>query len=427
MSETTVDDKKDETNSATNSDSPPDYYGFAKTLGGSLLMIAQIITLGSVGLYICKIAQANILPDNLEQQPFSSDLRIPKDIPINMNILKQYPLFGFNILADDVPTTSQKATFNNLDMLSNYNKGIIGALRKRAKGSNIMLYYSTIFNECTSWNNWIINNLFIVLNKTLPEWVIMSLFGKYFIAAFLPFIIVLNHILSIISHVVNLPQMFRRKRGQLSGALALLVGKAFSTDSRVEWQSEDDISFFGISSWSNWFFLMLWGYPILLISTIVLPIVLTAYSIISPLFATYKLDGEKRTEPNTFFEFIKGVFAGHQVFIRFLFTFAVLAAIKPNLGKIANPAYGATLVGLLISIFMFNFFQSTHDPSNKTQTPGEVSYNQANVMPKGVANIKLRTMKINKTKQNAQDAINSGKELANHGKEFVKDVFFNKK
>ena len=425
--ETAIDDKKDESNSTTNSSSPPDFIGFAKTLGASLLTIAQIVTLGSVGLYICKVAQANLLPDNLSQQPFSSDLRIPKDIPVNMNVLKEYPLFGFNVLSSEVPISSQKATFNNLDMLSTYNKGLIGALRKRAKGSNIMLYYSTIFNECTAWNNWIFNNLFLVIHKTLPEWMIMSIFGKFFIAAFLPVIMMLNHVLSIVSHVINLPQMFRRKKGQLSGALALLVGKAFSTDSRAEWQSEDEISFFGISSWSNWFFLMLWGYPILLISTIVLPVILTAYSIISPLFATYKLSGENKKEPNTFLEYMKGIFTGHQVFLRILFTYAVLAAIKPNLGNIATPAYTATLIGLLLSIFMLNFFQSTHDPSNSTQTQGEVSYDQANVMPRGVANVKARTMKINNIKRNAHDVINVGKEIAEQGKEFAKDIFFNKK
>ena len=81
-----VDSKKSETSSSS-SISGSNYKGFITTMGKSLLNIAKIITLGAVGLYICKVTQANLLPDSLDQTPFGTESRIPKVIQVNMNVL----------------------------------------------------------------------------------------------------------------------------------------------------------------------------------------------------------------------------------------------------------------------------------------------------------------------------------------------------
>jgi hypothetical protein len=91
-----IDSKKNANNSSTPS-SGPNYRGFATTFGKSLLTILKIIALGSIGLYICKVAQSSLLPDNLEQTPFGPNIRMPQHIPINMNIMQEYPFHGLKL------------------------------------------------------------------------------------------------------------------------------------------------------------------------------------------------------------------------------------------------------------------------------------------------------------------------------------------
>jgi len=405
-------DSKKEVKSSSSSISGSNYKGFITTMGKSLFNIAKIITLGAVGLYICKVTQANLLPDNLDQMPFGSESRIPKVIQVNMNVIKEYPFHGLKFWADDVPTTSQKAIFNNKELIKSYNDGIVGALKKRAGSSNIMLYYSKVFNNCAAWNNWLINNCFLFLNSYLPEWTIITLLGYLLLTVIMPALLMVNYFLSVISHIINLPQMFRRKGGTLSGLLAIFIGKNIS--SKSDWQSEEDISYFGLGSISNWFFFGLWVYPMFMICTIVMPILMTAYAVITPLFATYRLSGEKKDEPNSFMEFVKGVFVGHKVLIKILVTFAIFASITQNLQSIYPAAFAATIIGVLFSALVLNFYQSPIDESDKTQTNGEASYKQAIIMVNGVetAGHKAKEM-IHKGKKMAEEAYSTGKELWN--------------
>lgn len=408
-----VDSKKEESNSTTSSSkSSANYIGFFTSLGKSLLNITKIVALGAVGLYICKISQANLLPDNLEQKPFGPDSRIPEAIKISMNVVKEYPFHGLKFWSDidSDKITSQKAIFNSKEFLNSYNDGLFGSLKKKASSSNIMLYYSSVFNDCISWNNWLINYLFIFMNTYLPEWTIITLLGYFFFVAFLPILMLLNYFVSILTHVMNLNQMFRTKGSQFSGLLSWFIGK---TNSQANWQPEDDIKYFGFGTFSKWFFFFLWAYPIFLIATIVMPIVVTFYTIFSPLFATYKLEGDNKSEPNTFLDFLKSVFMSHKVLIKIFVTVAIVAAIGTNLQSIYAPALGATIVGILFSALALNFYQSPIDTTDKTQTPGVESYKQAPII-KGVELMGHKTKQmLNKGKQFASNVTSTAKNLLN--------------
>ena len=144
-----------------------------------------------------------------------------------------------------------------------------------------------------------------------------------------------------------------------------------------------------------------------------MPIVSSLYTIISPLFATYKLeepDG-KTTEPKTFFDFIKSVFTSHKVLIKILVTVAIFAAIGTNLQSVYAPALGATIVGVLFSALALNFYKAVADDT--TQTPGVEPYKQAPII-KGIELMGHKTKQmINKGKKFASNVTTTAKDLLN--------------
>ena len=325
-----------------------------------------------------------------------------------MNVMQEYPFHGLKFWATPEGITSQKSVFNNKAFLGTYTNGLVGSLNKKASGhSNIVLYYSQVINDAIVWNNWFVNYVFSFLNTYLPEWTIITVFGYLFLVVLLPGLTVLNFGASIISHVMNLPQMFRRKGGTSSGLVQWFLGiKTTST----KWQPEEDIEYFGFNTLSHWFWMCLWGYPIFLISTIVMPLVLTFYTIISPLFATYSVVGDdlNKNEPKGFSAFVKSVFSTHKVLIKILVTIALLHALIKNL-KSDMIIIVATIIALIFSALKLNLYQTQIDKIHG-QTDGTVSYKQAQVT--SISQVMDTTTSIkNKAKQVASNIISTGKQM----------------
>ena len=80
-----IDDKKENTESNL-----PDFKAFIKNYTSSVIVTIgiYIFIIGGIGLYTAKVAQSNILPDNIELEPYTNFARVVKDITIYMNIVK---------------------------------------------------------------------------------------------------------------------------------------------------------------------------------------------------------------------------------------------------------------------------------------------------------------------------------------------------
>ena len=114
----------------TNSSSkPPNYAGFFSGLvTNSIQILISFVLVGSIGLYTCKVAQANVLPDNISFQPFGNKIKDVEEIPININVVKVYGLNGLGMFLGQKPkkVESTKIVFNNKQILAQYEKGLIG-------------------------------------------------------------------------------------------------------------------------------------------------------------------------------------------------------------------------------------------------------------------------------------------------------------
>ena len=121
-----------------------------------------IFFIGSLGLYTTKVAQANILPDNIELAPYTVIDRIVKDIPIDINIMRP------SYLSETKDILSQKAIFNSQEYLDSFNKSFLCSLKKNAEnpnggGSNASLYFYYVFDNIVAKNFLVMNTIFVLV------------------------------------------------------------------------------------------------------------------------------------------------------------------------------------------------------------------------------------------------------------------------
>ena len=107
-----IDEKKaEETGSSTTS---PDFKGFISNYLSSIIFTIgiSIFIIGGLGLYTTKVAQANILPDNIELAPYTVfDRIVDSKCSVDINVMRP------NFFSENKETLSQKAIFNSQEYL----------------------------------------------------------------------------------------------------------------------------------------------------------------------------------------------------------------------------------------------------------------------------------------------------------------------
>ena len=199
-----IDEKKGNTESKL-----PDFKGFIKNYISSIIITIGLSTflIGGLGLYTAKVAQSNILPDNIELEPYTGFSRIVEEIPIDINIIRQ------GIFADNKNSISQKAIFNSKEYLDSFNGSFLCTLKKYAKPeglfSNGPLFFSKVYDSIISANFYAINSIFFKLNY-LPEPVIMILYGLFGILIFMVMYF-FNYCLTVFYYFVHIQELFRNE------------------------------------------------------------------------------------------------------------------------------------------------------------------------------------------------------------------------
>ena len=298
----------------------PDFKGFAYNYITSIIFTISIsiFIIGGLGLYTTKVAQANILPDDIDLAPYTVVDRVVNDILIDTNIMRQ------TFWSDNIDTVSQKVKFNSQEYLDSFNNSILGSIKKRADPvlglfANAPLFFSTVYDNIVTKNFLAINTIFFYLSY-LPESIIMLLYGFFGIFLWLA-LYFFNVCISIFYHFINIPQLFRE-----------------APKNSKQWEAHDNISFFRRDKILLFFFIWL---PIGLLSTFIVPIFFTLYSLITPLFASYKI--QKTSKSNGVIDFIKNNFAYKKLFFFILATISLISNGTKYLGS-------NSLIGILFAI-----------------------------------------------------------------------------
>lgn len=340
-----IDEKKEPDVSQIN------YKGFISNYITSIIFTIgiSVILIGSLGLYTTKVAQSNILPDNVTFEPYTGIAREVQEIPIDMNIIKD---ITWNLNVHNI--VSQKAYFNESQYLNKFKHtltgNVLGYLKSIATpssgiASNAGLYFSNIYDSLMAKNFGFINSFFLCLSY-LPESVIMLVYG-FFGMFFWLGLYFFNFFTSILYHVIYIVRFFR---SSLSG-------------DATKWEASADSSMFGFNKIGKWFlFIMLWWW-VALISIFITPLITTLLALISPLQTNYRLDKDSKKYLGVF-DFIKDTIVYKKSFIVVLSTVSLLYNATKYLG--AQSLIGV-IIAIIIAYFIGLYSQHIPDTNNVTE------------------------------------------------------------
>ena len=359
MSSSAIDNKRagySVTTSAVDDSTDDSKPNFKKFITGWLYDIAVpigvgVIVIGSIGLYMSKVAQSNILPTDLQYQPFTNikDPSVNTNHQVDINTLKYRGAGGFGYWQNSTEY-GQKVDFspmNNkiIDFLRDKSllfKGPQDKKDKKANFSNFYLYFSQVVNYMISSNNLIINLCGSFINTHLPEWSIQLLYPFFFI----PMCFGLgfyNLIVSIIAHFSLWKQWFRKPMAGSWGAAT------------QEWEADDEISVLGSILSGHWW--GVFGLPasIWISGFFIMPFFATAYNIFNPLFAQYKEVIGKKSDQG-FGSFIKNVFIYKRPLIMILGTLSLLINASSSLGDVyfTGAIIASIIAGYFIQIYTYS-------------------------------------------------------------------------
>jgi hypothetical protein len=326
-----IDEKKaEESGTSTTS---PDFKSFAVNYTYVLIfgIGIGIFVIGTLGLFTTKVAQANILPDNIDLAPYTVIDRNVKEIPIDINIVKPITIFPPSFFPDSKECLSQKAIFNSREYLDSFNNGFLCSIKNSADPNagffaNGSLYFSNVYDNIVSKNFLIMNTIFFYLSY-LPESLIMLLYG--FFGIFLWILLYFaNLVISICYHFANIPQLFRTN----------------SEQNDKQWESMENVSLFRFMKLILFFFV--WGW-IAFFSALITPAFFTLYGLISPLFASYKIEGTKGS-------YGLGSFLWSTLYYKKLFFFilATVSLFNTGIKYLGNNSIVAISIAVLFAFFM---------------------------------------------------------------------------
>jgi hypothetical protein len=348
-------------NSEKSNDESPNYGKFISRLCiYTIYILITFLLIGSIGLYICKVAQANVLPDNLNYLPFGDKVKEIPEIPINSNIIKVFGLMGFGRILGQKPIKeeSTKIVFNSKEILKGYENGILGVINSLKsnpeRASFFGLYISDLLSSIIATNNLIINYLFGIINKYCSETIIL-LFFPLLLLFLIIFMIISNIFFCFFYQIKNFSDFFMNKNVK---------------NNTVTWTEP----FTYLRPWRA-FLLLLYCFFLFFPIIGFIPFFTTFYSIFSPLGLIANIyNTDKKISFGTF---LKDVAIYKSQFFLILFTFGLLYQSSNYLG---SDGFIGCLVGILIVNFvlhLYNPFSSNND--NQSITPGIVSSDQAKV------------------------------------------------
>jgi hypothetical protein len=185
MSDTSaIDEKRNETSGTPNSDYLIDIKNFIVSIIATLIVIILYFSLGGLIIFVCKLAQSNILPTDTRCYPYTDSK--PEIKPIQTNVFTTY----------QEPQVSMKMSFPYNDY--NASNAILDMFReyKNEKNSNFLAnYLIQIMESLFSFSYGVTNKVLNMLNG-LPE-ILLVLFGPIIIGIMSLFILIAQNIYAI--------------------------------------------------------------------------------------------------------------------------------------------------------------------------------------------------------------------------------------
>jgi len=335
--DTAIEDKKAEQSSGSSAKAP-DFDAFKMAVVNNIKGIIYIIVVGAIGVYFAKVAQANVLPDNIDYSPYTDKPRQVESVLINANLVKvgslfskapeiyctkvEFPVEGDKSVQEKMAKSFIFSKFKDAQKPKTDTISIMDALKK---------YMSDVLVNVYPYNFMVINTLFGAMNENLSEGVIYILFPLIFGALFFSLFFMFNLVLIVINLFFYLADFFQYYDG-------------------TEWQSSADDSPEGYNWWIRLAIMLVFVFLGLGLCIIALPLVtmVTSLSMALSLKADVVKEEELTGETFGFVSTLLSSILYKGQLLMALFSFDLIIDAFTNL----NNNYG---VGCIIAILFLYF------------------------------------------------------------------------
>ena len=349
-----------------------DWPGFFKSYGNGLVSIifVGVILIGSVGLFLAKVANANILPTDINLQPYADiERKVQLDV-IYMNPVKVLSAYGLGFWAEPIEFWIQEANFVNnigpLNFMELFKNTWLCSLKEKAlpegkPPSPFWTYEHTVLKEMMCGSFYLIQNIFFYMNY-LPEWLTMILFAMFF-SVILIIIYIGNFCYSVYAHVIHFFELFTNLTSEtFLKKMMMPVPSAPPFDPQrpsvnpmpMPVINPEDL----IPPYYTVPFYMFIYFIGALISIWVTPAFITLYTLFKSLSASYYVREHNQSDPpkkQNLISFIKNILYYKKTFILVLAMLKLMSSTNDYLGSSYMP--GVT-IAILILIFGMNILVS---------------------------------------------------------------------
>jgi hypothetical protein len=339
-----IDEKKKKEKTKSSDSFISDIKGFITSVITAIILILLYFSGSGLILFVCKLAQTNILPTEANCSPYTSNqANIEK---IKTNIFTTFTDEEMSMKLE-IPNNDRNSKNGIIDMFKNY---------KEKSDSNFLAnYLISIMEALIQFDYSIINNTMSFLN-TFPESTIIAL-GPPVVVFLFMFTLLLNVVYFIYLWFANMYWFFKTNTN-------------VSGEGKPEWK---DVVLFSVfpMNWFKWniglwcvFWLSVGFVPLLFI-----PFIILCYCFISCLFYKGILNGKTVSS----FSIIKDLLKHYKVTIVLLISFFVVLSAFSRLGTISGIFSILTILLIYFGRIGLNIFK----PVSETNLSPVVSYEQA--------------------------------------------------
>lgn len=326
MSETSaIDEKKTESDSNSNNGFKIENIGkFLLSLLVVILLILSYFGSASFILYMCKIAQSNILPTKSNCMPYQS--KDPTITPIKTNI--------FVTLTD--PPLSEKLSF---DYFKNRESMILDMLReyKEDPETNFIInYFISIVENITIFNYSSYNIFFNLLNQ-IPE-ILLVLIGPFVSFFYVSLIFLLSYLVMLGSWFYEMRWFFKTSTTE---------------NNKPKWENNFSIMNIIIGYCLIWIFMAFLVVGMMFGVIPLIPFIIMIMCVFSILGYKSELNGKEATV----FTVMKELFKNYKVTISTIITFFVIILSFMSLGSIPGIISIVTVLLIYFGTISIEIFQ----------------------------------------------------------------------
>lgn len=342
-SNTSAINEKKEKIKTSNKGKSPNVSGFISSVIVIFIAIIVYYTGSGVLLYVCKLAQSNILPTDINCYPYTETK--PNIQPIKTNIFT----------TNDDPPLSMKISFPYDSYNSkNYILDMIREYKNDSKSNFLGNYIISMIETIIQFNYSVFNNILNLLNG-LPE-IIVVIFGPMIVPFILTTLYIVDHFYLIYLWFANMDWFFKTNTNK-------------SSSGKPNWEKVTFTSPF--SYWCAIYLVIL--FSILFFYSMPFISIISTFSMYWCAFSCVTYKAEMAGKSITNLPIIKDVFKYYKSTIMGIISFFVIVSAFFNLGKIPGIFSIITILFIYFGIISIDLF----NPINKPNLSELVSYDQA--------------------------------------------------